>query len=61
MKMQEIKEIAKRWSVPYKVGLSKADLIWAIQIKEGYTACFRRDEYCDGQECLWREDCLSGK
>jgi len=61
MKMQEIREIAKKWHVPYKVGLSKADLIWAIQIKEGYTACFRRDASCDGQDCLWQDDCIAGK
>lgn len=48
MKMQEIKEIAKRWGIPYKVGLSKADLVWSIQEKEGYTACFRRDDGCAG-------------
>jgi hypothetical protein len=61
MKMQEIIEIAKRWGIPFKVGLSKADLIWSIQKKEGYTACFRRDDGCKGHECLWKDDCIPGK
>lgn len=61
MKMQEIIAIAKSWGIPYKVGLSKADLIWSIQEKEGYTACFRRDHNCGGEECLWKVDCLPGK
>ena len=61
MKMQEIVKIAKGWGVAYKIGLSKADLIWAIQEKEGYRACFRRDAHCDGQECLWKDDCVAGK
>ena len=61
MKMQEIKEIAKRWGIPYRVGLSKAALIWAIQEKEGFTACFRRDDFCETNDCLWKDDCFDGK
>ncbi|HLA04784.1 MAG TPA: hypothetical protein VJZ16_02260 [Syntrophales bacterium] len=36
MKMQEIREIAKKWGIPFKVGLSKEKLIREIQIREGY-------------------------
>ena len=61
MKMQEIVAIARSWGIPYKVGLSKADLIWSIQDKEGYRACFRRDDACGGGECLWKDDCMAGK
>lgn len=61
MKMREIIEIATAWGIPFKVGLSKADMIWAIQIKEGYTACFRRDDQCERKECRWQDDCLPGK
>jgi len=61
MKMQEIIEIAKKWGIPFKVGLSKAELIWAIQKKEGYTDCFRRGDLCEGEGCLWKDDCLPGK
>lgn len=61
MKMQDIIAIAKKWGIPYKVGRSKADLIWAIQNKEGYTTCFRRDHCCEREECLWKDDCISCK
>lgn len=61
MKMQEIIKIAKKWGIPYKVGLSKEELIRAIQKKEGYTACFRREDFCEEKECLWKDDCIPGK
>jgi hypothetical protein len=61
MKMPEIVEIAKKWGIPFKVGLSKAELIWAIQKKEGYTACFQRNSSCTGEGCLWKDDCLLGQ
>lgn len=61
MKMQEIIAIGKRWDIPYRVGLSKTDLIRAIQKKEGYTPCFRREESCEQKECLWMADCQSAK
>lgn len=60
MKMQEIIAIAKSWSVPYKIGLSKQDLIREIQKKEGYTPCFRRESVCEEKECLWKNDCVPG-
>jgi hypothetical protein len=61
MKMQEVIVIAKKWNIPFKVGLSKEELIRSIQKKEGYTDCFRRDDSCEEQECLWKDDCFSGK
>ena len=61
MKMQEVIVIAKRWGIFYKIGLSKPDLIREIQKREGYTACFRRQDFCEEKECLWKEDCLPGK
>ena len=57
MKMQEVIVIAKEMDIPYKFGMSKADLIQAIQVKEGYTACFRSQEACKEKECLWLDDC----
>lgn len=57
MKMQEVIVIAKKWNIPFKVGLSKEELIRSIQKKEGYTDCFRRDDFCEEQECLWKDDC----
>ncbi len=61
MKMKEVIGIATKWNIAYKVGMSKAELIRAIQEKEGYTTCFQREEHCDEQECLWRIDCLTFK
>ncbi len=61
MKMKEIIGIASKWNITYKVGMSKAELIRAIQEKEGYTTCFQREENCDELECLWRIDCLTFK
>ena len=61
MKMQEIITIGKRWGIPYRVGLSKVVLIRAIQKREGYTPCFRREEDCEQKDCLWLEDCQSAK
>ncbi len=61
MKMQEIREIAKKWGIAFKVGLSKQDLIRAIQVREGFTPCFRRETVCDEKGCLWMDDCIPKK
>ncbi|MDD2367578.1 MAG: SAP domain-containing protein [Desulfuromonadaceae bacterium] len=58
MKLEEIKEIAKRHDI--KTGkLKKADLVRAIQLAEGNEVCFEvgRSESCGQHECLWRADC----
>ncbi|MFC1523397.1 hypothetical protein ACFL6N_01270 [Thermodesulfobacteriota bacterium] len=58
--MVEIKIRAK------KIGISpgkmrKADLIHAIQIKEGNYACFQTGmTACDQYICCWRSDCIPG-
>ncbi|MBU4370756.1 MAG: SAP domain-containing protein [Proteobacteria bacterium] len=51
MKMQEIKEIAKQWDVNARIGRSKQDIIRDIQIREGYSPCFRTKEECES-DCL---------
>lgn len=61
MKMQEVIAIGKRWSIPYRVGVSKVELIRAIQEKEGYTPCFRREAHCTQKECMWIDDCQTAK
>jgi hypothetical protein len=61
MKMQEVKIIAQKWGIPFKVGLSKAELIRTIQKKEGYTDCFQTNDFCEEEACLWRDDCLAPK
>jgi len=60
MKMSEVKEIAKRWGVDIRVGRSKQDIIRDIQIKEGYSPCYRTRDECES-DCLWRTDCLGRK
>lgn len=57
MKINEVREIAKRWSVDARIGRSKKDIIRDIQIKEGYSPCFATKQACE-QECLWKTDCL---
>jgi hypothetical protein len=59
VKMYEVVKIARRWEIPYKVGVSKEKLIRAIQVKEGYQPCFRQQSACDGKGCLWMADCIS--
>jgi len=59
MKLQEIKEIAKRNGI--KAGkMSKADLIRTIQRTEGNNDCFATAyvSECNQINCLWREDCM---
>lgn len=58
MKMDEIKEIAKKHDI--KAGkMKKSDLVRAIQQAEGNPACFDtgQAECCGQQACLWKEDC----
>ena len=58
MKLEEIKEIAKKHEI--KVGKSKkADLVRAIQQAEGNVICFETGQAseCGQTECLWRSDC----
>jgi hypothetical protein len=57
MKMQEIRGIAKRWGVNTAVSRSKQDLIREIQVREGYSPCFRTKDECEN-DCLWKPDCL---
>jgi hypothetical protein len=60
MKMKEVREIAKRWGVDIRVGRSKQDLIRDIQIREGYSPCFRTRQECEN-DCLWKPDCLGSR
>lgn len=58
MKIQEIRKIAKPWGVDARIGRSKQDIIRDIQIREGYSPCFRTKEACE-YDCLWKTDCLT--
>jgi len=58
MKIQEVRVIAKQWMVDARIGRSKQDIIRDIQIKEGYSPCFKTKSECD-EDCLWKNDCLT--
>jgi len=60
MKIQEIREIARQWGVNARIGRSKQDIIRDIQIREGYSPCFRTKDECDS-DCLWKSDCLTDR
>jgi hypothetical protein len=57
MKIQEVREIARLWSVDARIGRSKQDVIRDIQMREGYSPCFKTREVCEN-DCLWKSDCL---
>lgn len=57
MKMHKVRQIAKEWGVNIKVGRSKQDIIRDIQVREGYSPCYRTKKECEN-DCLWKEDCL---
>jgi len=58
MKMQEAKEIAKKWGIK-TANMKKADIIRAIQQAEGNCDCYSTGKAggCGQSICLWREDC----
>jgi len=58
MKLQEIKEIARRLEIPVRK-MTKAELIRAIQRKEANTECFETGaaSTCGQDKCLWMDDC----
>ena len=58
MKMQEVRVIARKWGVDIRVGRTKQDIIRDIQIREGYSPCYRTKDACV-EACLWKTDCLS--
>lgn len=58
MKMNEIRKIARQWNVNARIGRSKQEIIREIQIREGFSPCFRTKEACDS-DCLWKSDCLA--
>ena len=59
MKLEEVKEIAKRFDI--KAGKSKkSDLVRSIQSAELNEACFEtgKADMCGQDACLWRGDCV---
>jgi hypothetical protein len=60
MKIQQIREIARKWGIDTKVGRKKEDIIRNIQMCEGYSPCFRtKDSFTEN--CLWKGDCVNLK
>ncbi len=59
MNIKEIGVIAKTMGIAASK-LKKADLIRAIQCKEGNFDCFATafKGECDQKDCVWRDDCL---
>ena len=57
--MQELRVLAKSHKIN-SVGVSKIDIIRAIQRKEGNFDCYASAHAgeCDQGACLWRLDCL---
>lgn len=61
MKMQEVREIAKKMNIVVNSSKTKQDLIHDIQLSEGNSACYKAIPDCGIMNCLWRDDCLSKK
>lgn len=59
MKLDEIKEIAKRHNL--KVGkMKKAELVRAIQQAENNDICYETGtaDNCGQDDCIWRGECV---
>jgi len=59
MKLQEIRELARRRGIEVARMRKKMDIVRAIQKNEGNDECFmsKRTSVCDQTGCLWLEDC----
>jgi len=57
MNIKDIRAKAKELKVKNYSRLRKDELIWAIQIAEGHTDCFRKIRDCGQMDCCWRSDC----
>ena len=58
MKMQELREIAKKRGVKTAT-MKKVEIIRAIQRDEGNADCYNTGnaDTCGQSECLWKDDC----
>jgi hypothetical protein len=63
MNMTIIREQAKAMGIPSSGKMRKADLIRAIQSKEGNQPCFEADwrANCQEMHCSWRAGCLASR
>jgi hypothetical protein len=59
MTVKQLQKMAKELGIK-TAGFKKAEMIRAIQNAEGNFDCFgTATDYCDQQDCLFRNDCLS--
>jgi len=58
MQIRKVIDIAQSMEIPVQ-GMTKKELIQAIQKKEGNTECFKTGEAskCGQDNCLWISDC----
>lgn len=59
MTLKEIRGVARSLGLQNYHKLRKADLIRAIQEKEGNSPCYQSISGCQEQDCLWLPDCQS--
>ena len=59
MRLSDIQKKAQGISIKDTWKYSKKELIKTIQKKEGNYDCFGTSkDYCDQEDCCWREDCV---
>lgn len=59
MTMKDIREKARVLKVANYSRMRKDDLIKAIQMAEGNSACYKTIPDCRQADCCWMEDCLA--
>ena len=57
-KVLELRDMARKLGVRNYSKMRKDELIWAIQVAEGNTDCFKRIPDCSLTECLFRKECI---
>ncbi|MBI3793495.1 MAG: hypothetical protein HY280_02050 [Nitrospinae bacterium] len=59
MTLDEIREIAQVHGIQSLHRFErKEELVWTIQLAEGFSDCFRRSNDCTNEKCAWFEDCI---
>ena len=59
MTIDEIREIAQTMGIQsVQKYEKKEDLIWTIQLAEGYTDCYLRIPDCTNEKCAWFDNCI---
>ncbi len=59
MTLNQIRDKARSLGVKNYSRLRKAELIRAIQEKEGNSPCYEAIPGCQQNDCLWQPDCQS--